>query len=299
MKRNYIYGIITVLIWSTNATVTKTVLFNIPDMQALSISSLFAFLFLFLLNAKSGILKTMKNYSVKEYAKMSSLGFIGLFVYSALYYYGLSVLSAQEACILNYLWPIMIVLFSCILLKEKMTVMKFVALGCSFLGVIILSAGNGNAVDGNIVSGMVCCIVAAACYGFYSTMNKKFDFNQSIANMVSWLTVAFAAFLLGIVTENWVPIQGMQWIGILWLGIVIDAIAYLLWALALKESDNTAALANFAYLTPFLSLIVSAVFLKEKLKLQAVAALIFIIGGILIQYFVDSKGYRQMKSMGE
>lgn len=81
----------------------------------------------------------------------------------------------------------------------------------------------------------------------------------------------------------------MAGLGFLWLGIFVNALAYLFWAMALKESDNTARVANFAYLTPFLSLIVSAVLLKEKIELVAVIALVFIIGGILLQYFFDRK----------
>ena len=48
--------------------------------------------------------------------------------YSGLYYYGLSRLTSQEACILNYLWPMMIVLFSALLLGEKVTVRTAAAL---------------------------------------------------------------------------------------------------------------------------------------------------------------------------
>ena len=55
------------------------------------------------------------------------------------------------------------------------------------------------------------------------------------------------------------------------------------WTLALKGTDNTASIANLAYLTPFLSVIVSAVFLHEKIQVKAIVALIFIVGGILIQ----------------
>ena len=39
--------------------------------------------------------------------------------------------------------------------------------------------------------------------------------------------------------------------------------------------------------TPFLSLIVSAIVLKEKIELRAIVALIFIIGGILVQSFYE------------
>ena len=183
MKKNYIYAIVTVLIWSTMATTVKMMLADIPNLEALSISSYIAFIFLLLMNIKTGIIKEMKNYSGKEYGIMSGLGFLGLFLYSALYYYGLGELSSQEACILNYLWPMMLVVFSCIILKEKMTLMKGVAMVCSFVGIIILSAGDRVASSGNTTMGIVSCILAAACYGLFSVLNKKADLNPNISMM--------------------------------------------------------------------------------------------------------------------
>lgn len=289
MKKQYIYALVTVFIWATMAAIVKKMLFDIPNLEALSISSYFAFLFMLLVNLKTGVLKEMKQYSVKEYGIMSGLGFLGLFLYSVLYYYGLSQLSSQEACILNYLWPIMLVAFSCVILKERMTAMKAVAMVCSFIGIIILSMGDGGASTGNTTLGIISCVIAAACYGLFSVLNKKADFNQNISMMVIWLVVAVCATILGIMTEDWVPIKGIQWLGILWLGIVIDAVAYLLWALALKGVENTAKIANLAYLTPFLSVLISAVFLKERIQAQALLALIFIVGGILLQNFYEHK----------
>ncbi len=289
MKKNYIYALTTVFIWSTLAAMAKKLLADLPNLETLAISSLFAFLFLLILNIQSGITKTMREYSIKEYGTMCGLGFIGLFLYSALYYYGLSQLSSQEACILNYLWPIMLVVFSCIILKERLTVMKAVAMGCSFVGIVILTTGGGSGTAGNMSLGSLSCIIAAACYGLFSVLNKKADMNQNITMMMIWLTTAVCAAVLGIMTETWVPIGNMQWLGLLWLGVVVDAVAYLLWALALKDAENTAAIANFAYLTPFLSLVISAAFLGEKIQARAVAALIFIIGGILLQSVYERK----------
>ncbi|MGN1419179.1 MAG: DMT family transporter [Acutalibacteraceae bacterium] len=294
MKKNYLYAGITVSVWATMAAVVKMILSDIPNLEALSVSSFFAFFFLLALNFKTKKIKEMKKYSAKDYLVMSGLGFLGLFLYSALYYYGLSQLSSQEACVLNYLWPIMLVIFSSIILKEKMTVMKAVAMLCSFFGIIVLLLGNENLSAGNgasvgLVSGIISCIVAAACYGLFSVLNKKADYDQNISMMVSWLVVAVCAMISGRITETWVPIKAVQWLGILWLGVAINAVAYLLWAFALKGEQNTAKIANLAYLTPFLSLIISAVFLKEKLRLQSVAALVLIIGGILLQTLYEQK----------
>ena len=218
---------------------------------------------------------------------MSGLGFIGLFLYSALYYYGLAHLTSQEACILNYLWPIMLVIFSCIFLKEKFTFTKGTAMLCSFAGIVILSLGSGGSSSEKAMFGIISCIAAAACYGLFSVLNKKADYNQMISMMVVWFVSAVCSMILGLMTETWVPIKGTQWIGILWLGIVIDAVAYLLWALALKYADDTAKIANMAFMTPFLSLIISSVLLKEQLQPRAFIALIFIVGGIIAQNFYE------------
>lgn len=289
MKKNYLYAISTILIWATMAASVKKMLFDIPNLEALSISSFLGFLFLLIWNIKTGMIKEIKSYSMKDYGIISGLGIIGLFLYSALYYYGLAQLSSQEACILNYLWPIMLVIFSCIILKEKMTPVKLLAMLCSFVGIIILSSGGGNLADGNKIMGIISCIVAAACYGLFSVLNKKADYDQRLSMMVIWLVVGVCALVMGLLTETWVPIRGVQWIGMIWLGVVIDAVAYLLWALALKGSENTAVIANMAYLTPFLSLIISAIFLKEKIEARAVIALVFIVGGILLQNLFNRK----------
>lgn len=287
MKKNYIYAFLTVSIWGTLAAVAKLLLSDIPNLQTLSVSSIFAFIFLLIINIKNGTIKQMKMYSVKDYVIMAALGFLGLFMYSALYYYGITQLSSQEACILNYLWPLMLVICSCIILKEKFTLTKAIAMICSFVGIIILSTGNGLTADKNAVWGILSCILAAVCYGLFSVLNKKADYNQNISMMVIWLAVVMYSTPLGLITEEWKPIAGVQWLGMIWLGVVINAVAYLLWALALKDVENTAKIANLAYLTPFLSLIISAVVLKEQITLRAVVALLFIIGGILLQSFCD------------
>lgn len=282
MNTAILYGMGAVLIWSTLAAVVKSVVTSIPNLEALAISSLIAFLTLFFLNLQSGRLKHLRDYSARQYLQMIGLGLIGMFLYSAFYYLGLSQLSSQEACILNYLWPIMLVFFSVVLLHEKMTLLKMLAMICSFAGVVILSAGGGSS-GGNHLLGIIGCVSAAALYGLFCALNKKAGYDEMISMMVIWLATAAASAVCGLVLETWVPIVGKQWIGILWNGVMVNAMAYLFWALALKNSVNTAATANLAYLTPLLSLFVSAMLLHERITIRAVFALAFILGGILIQ----------------
>jgi drug/metabolite transporter (DMT)-like permease len=157
----------------------------------------------------------------------------------------------------------------------------------SFVGIVVLSTGSGDVANGNVTLGIAGCIVAAACYGLFSVLNKKTDYNPNISMMIMWLTVSLCSIGLGLFTEEWVMIKGSQWLGLIWLGVVVDAVAYLLWAKALKGADDSSKIANLAYLTPFLSIIVSAIVLKEEITLRALIALLFIVGGILFPTFFE------------
>ena len=254
----------------------------LPDLETLGISALFAFLFMAAALVITKKHRLLRRYTPRQYAVMAALGVLGLFIYSALYYYSIGVLTAGEACILNYLWPVMLVLFSCLLLKEKLTVRKITALALSFAGVALMSFTGTSGGAGRWL-GVAACVAAAACYGLYCVLNKKTDFDQTVFMAVVWLTVAACSFVLGPFIETWVPVRGLQWAGLLWIGVFVNAAAYLTWGLALQRAEHTAGVANLAYLVPFCSLALNALVLKERLGITAFVALALIVGGVLLQ----------------
>ena len=277
MSSNF-YAAVTIFLWGAMPALTKNLLNALPNFETLAISSLFAFLFLFAVNRK-----TLKNFSAEEIFTASWLGFLGLFLYSAFFYYGLARMTSQEACILNYLWPLMIVLFSCPILGEKLTRRKILAVGMSFIGVVVMMAGG---IDENFstekIFGALSCIIAAACYGLFSVLNKKRRLNQKFAMMIIWATTAACAFIAGYFFETWhLPSFG-QIVGLLWLGVMINAVAYLTWALALEKTSDTARTANLAYLVPILAIFISTFAFGEELSPAVLPALILILGGIFI-----------------
>lgn len=285
-------ALITVAMWSTLAPAAKLVMTDLPNLEMLCITAGFAFLFLLIYNGIRGKLSLLMKMPGKTILKMAGLGFLGLFLYSALYYYGIDQLTSSEACILNYLWPMMTVVFSGILLHEPMTPKKIFSMLLSFLGIVILSLGGDHG-TGNTFLGIAACIIAAACYGLFSVLNKKEDMDQELTMMVIWLTTSLCAFLLSLFGTHWVPVHGLSWLGLIWIGVFLNAIAYLLWALAINGTDSTASIANLAYLVPLLSMVISILFLHEPLRLRVVASLILIVGGILLQNISLSREHKQ------
>ncbi|HCC03680.1 MAG TPA: EamA/RhaT family transporter [Clostridiales bacterium] len=283
MKKEYIYAIISVILWSTTATVTKLLLGNLDSMQILLLGSLFAIILLFIVNCIKGNLKEIKNYKLKDYFKIFIIGILGTFLYNLFLYLGINTMQASQAFIINYLWPIMTVIFACLILKEKITYRKIIAIIISFVGVIIVSS-NGNLlnIEKNSIIGTIYCILAAISYGLFSVLNKKQNYNKFTSMMLFYLSSFCISLIYCLCAKKTFIPETNQLLGLLWIGIFTSAIAFTSWALALENGD-TARISNIAYITPFISLVWTSVILREKLSIYSIIGLIIIILGILIQ----------------
>lgn len=283
MKKEYIYAFVSILLWSTTATVTKLLLGSLNSMQILVVGSFLAFAFLLIINLIKGNFKELKKYKIKDYIQIAGIGVFGTFLYNLFLYLGINTLQASQAFIINYLWPIMTVVFACIILKEKITTKKIFAIIISFVGVIIVTA-NGDIfnLEKNSIIGASYCILAAVSYGLFSVLNKKKNYNKYLSMMLYYLVSFIISLIYIIISKNIFEIQVNQLLGLFWIGIFTSATAFTSWALALEKGD-TAKISNLAYITPFLSLIWTSLLLKEDFSIYSVIGLIVIVLGIFIQ----------------
>lgn len=289
MKKAYLMAAVTVFFWGTSAPVCKVLLNDLTNMEVLFFASVFAALSLLAIILGKGQAKELTAYTPREFLHMCLLGFTGYFLYSAFYYQGIHHLDAQIACIVNYLWPILTVCFACIILKEKFSGAKFAALLLSFLGVIVvmLHPGQGTALAGGQMKGYLYCITAAALYGLFCNLNKKQGGNQLI-HMFYYHTLSALCALVCCLEEGLPPVSGGQVAGFLWLGVFVNAVGYLLWALALQDS-SAAAISNFAYGTPAIAMVLSCVFLGEPMYYTSVVGLALILAGFFLQMYLTKR----------
>lgn len=282
MKKSYLLAGIAILLWSTMATVSKLLLGSFDPYQVLCVSALFAALALFGVNLFTGRLKKLKSYRPKDYLQAIGAGLLGNFFYYAFYYAGAAQLPASQAFIVNYLWPIMSMVFACILLKEKLTVGKVIAFGLSFLGVVTVAGGDLLRFDAQTLLGMALCAAGAVCYGAFTALNQKWNCDAYLGMMLSFAAAFLLSLLLSILRGAQWSLDVVQLAGLAWNGVGCMAIATVCWTLALA-GGGTAKISNLAYITPFLSLVWTAVFLKEIPSLWSAGGLCLIMLGILIQ----------------
>lgn len=289
MKKEYVYAGTSVLCFGTVATASKLLMNQLDAAYVLAFSFLAATLFLGIYNWKKGYLQELRKLSGKTVIRMVVIGSLGVFFYNYFLLLGTDLLEAQTAFVINELWPALIILFSCWILGEKMNLGKAAAVIFSFLGILVVTT-DGKLTDFSFGSpkGILFALLAAICYGLYCTLNKRETYDKNLSVMISYGAGTILAFILIIIQGKLSLPTGEQTEGMLWNGIICNALPYLTWALAL-DIGNTAVIANLAYLTPFVSLLCTHFVLGEKVTIFSVLGLLLIVLGIAVQMLVNKK----------
>ena len=154
----------------------------------------------------------------------------------------------------------------------------------SFLGVyVVATKGNVLNFEFSSLKGDIFALLGAVCYGFYSVLGKKYDYEKFSSmtfyfGLSSILSLGIVLFFFDLPTQ----FEFKEILGIIWLGVVVSPMAFLCWFLALKNGD-TAKMSNLIFLTPLVSLIFIYWLLGEAIHISSLVALGLIVGGMLIQ----------------
>ncbi|MBQ4119166.1 MAG: DMT family transporter [Clostridia bacterium] len=285
MKKSYFFAGVSILFWSTVATVTKLLLNNGHNsIQVLWVSVFFAGMFLLVANIFTGKIKKFKEYTLKDFVISVLIGLPGTFFYYVFYYGGAAILPASQAFIVNYMWPIMSVVFACIILREKMTLKKGIAIAVSFLGVGIVTGKEILSFSANALMGVVLCLLGAVSYGLFTALNKKYHYDKMLSMMLNYFVSFTITTVINAAAGNLFMPTLSEAAGFAWNGIFTMAIACTTWVIAL-DKGNTAKISNLAYITPFLSLVWTWLILGDQgiKDPYSLIGLCVIVAGIFIQ----------------
>jgi drug/metabolite transporter (DMT)-like permease len=205
------------------------------------------------------------------------VGVGGLFGYHALYFIALRLAPPAEAGLLNYFWPLLIVLFSALLPGERLKAHHLVGVGLGLVGTVLLFAGQGGAnFSVAFVPGFAAALAAAFVWAGYSVLSRRLKAVPTDAVAGFCLATAILAALAHVVIEKTVwPAGAGQWLAVLALGVAPVGLAFYAWDVGMKHGDIR-VLGAAAYATPVLStaLLVVAGFAAPSLSLAAAALLI-------------------------
>jgi drug/metabolite transporter (DMT)-like permease len=211
------------------------------------------------------------------------VGIGGLFGYHALYFLALRFAPPAEAGLLNYLWPLLIVLFSSLLPGERLLPHHIVGALLGLAGTVLLLTGNGTGgFEAGQLPGLLAAFVAAFVWAAYSVMSRKLKAVPTDAVAGFCLATALLATLVHKMVEVTVwPETTGQWLAITALGVGPVGAAFYAWDIGMKRGDIR-VLGAASYATPLLStaFLIMAGFAKASTSI-AIAAVLIAGGGLI------------------
>jgi len=183
-----------------------------------------------------------------------AVGIGGLFGYHALYFLSLRLAPPAEAGLLNYLWPLLIVLFSSLLPGERLARHHIIGALLGLAGTVLLFAGNtGVQYTAAQIPGFVAAFIAAFVWAAYSVLSRKLKAVPTDAVAGFCLATALLAAMVHFAIETTVwPETAMQWLAIVLLGLGPVGAAFYAWDIGMKHGEIR-VLGAASYATPLLS----------------------------------------------
>ena len=280
----YLYAAVTVLFWSTVATAFKLSLSHIAADVLVFYSSLVSVLVLLWITLATGRLKQLREWTGGDLRTSLWLGFLNPFLYYLVLFRAYELLPAQEALTLNFTWPMVLALFSILMLRQPISVRAIAAMTISFAGVVLI-ATRGDLLGLDLVNPRGVALALGSTliwtlYWIYGVKDSRDPVTRLLANFVFGCVLSGGYLLLSDTLEIPGP-AGLA--GAVYIGTFEMGIAFVTWLQALKLSRTTAQVGQLIYLTPFLSLLVIGLVLGEPIYPSTVAGLAFIVAGIVLQ----------------
>ena len=271
-----------VFLWALIPVVSKLGQSNLDNHQFLFWSSTISFLtfLIIIMTKKKG--KMILSLSAKDWIHSIVLGILGTYLYYILLYFGYANAKGIEVLIIQYCWPIFVIILSILILKERLNIRKVISIVLGFFGVfLVLTKGKLTEIhlDNFFVDSIV--FIAAFVFGLFSVLSKRVRIDSLTLVTIYFFTATVISFLSMIsLSEFKLPTQE-TFLPIIINGIFVNGISYLFWIGALKIG-KASFLAPFVFLTPVISTILLIVFFKEPFETIYLIGMISVILGGLI-----------------
>ncbi|NJO54860.1 MAG: EamA family transporter [Bacteroidales bacterium] len=265
-------GLAAVALWSTLATLTAAS-GGVPPFQL----SAMTFLLGSAVGASRWLLRPERARELVQPLPVWLLGVGGLFGYHALYFLALRHAPPAEAGLINYLWPLLIVLFSAALPGERLFAHHVIGAVLGFAGtVLVVTGGRGFTIEDAYLPGYAAAFVAAFVWATYSVLSRRLPGvpTDAVAGFCLVTALLSALFHLALEETVW-PQTATEWAAVVVLGLGPVGLAFYVWDHGVKHGDIR-VLGAASYAAPVIStsLLVAAGYASASWTLLFAAVLI-------------------------
>ena len=209
------------------------------------------------------------------------LGGVFYAVQSGLYFVGLAYMTAGLVGIIIYVYPVLVVALSVVLLDEAVTIQVLLSLILAIGGVVLVMGADP---EGASVTGVAVVFIAAFVYAGYFVLShtavEDVDTQLLTAHVMPAAAVSFLLFGLVSGTIMW-PRGGGEWSVLLALALVSTVLPLLAFFAGMRHVGATRA-SVISSLEPATAVVLGALYLGEPVTLPTVVGGAMIFAGVLL-----------------
>jgi len=263
-------------IWGGMYVVSKVVLEIIPPFSLVTLRLILGAIALTIVLLIKGFPKITR----RQLLQFLGVGVVGYGVSLSLQFLGTKLSTAANGSLVTSATPAFVLLFAWMLLRERITGRRMLALFLATLGVIAVIDPRSAKLDPELFLGNLFLIGAAITWALYSVLVRKVVQN---ADVLLFSLLAFIGGLpVSVPAGAWeLSIAGIGQItlgvvvGVLFLGVICTALAMVLWNTAFTYVDASLASLTF-FAQPVVGTFLGWLFLHERITP------LFLLGGVLI-----------------
>ncbi|TBW39960.1 EamA family transporter [Siculibacillus lacustris] len=191
---------------------------------------------------------------LRQPLRVWALGVGGLFGYHALFFTALRLAPPVEANLVNYLWPLLIVLLSGLLPGERLRPHHLIGAALGLFGAgLVVTRGRGIAIDPADLPGYAAALASALTWAGYSVLSRRMGAVPTATVAGFCLATAVLSGVCHLIFETTVwPRGGVAWGAVVGLGVFPVGLAFFVWDHGVKRGDIQ-VLGAASYVTPLLS----------------------------------------------
>jgi drug/metabolite transporter (DMT)-like permease len=248
-------------------------------------------LFYFLLYA----MFVREKINVKDIPLFLICGLFGVAINQICFFKGLSLTNEINASLLMITTPILVVIFSAFIAREKISTLNVTGIGLGVLGALLILKGKGSffTFSSSTMLGDTYIFINAISYSLYLVIVKKLMKRYHPITVICFVFMAgfIPVFFTGwheLSQVKWQHFTPMVWYSIAFVVVFTTFFAYLLNVFALKKTSPS-LVGIYIYSQPIFATMISIIMKKEALQELTIVAALLIFGGVYLANKANTK----------
>ncbi|MEN8250150.1 MAG: DMT family transporter [Bacteroidota bacterium] len=218
----------------------------------------------------------------REYMQLAGLSLFGVAINQLMFFKGLSYTTPITASVIMTSSPIVVLVVSYFILKERITANKLIGIALGAIGAVLLIGIEGFSFSSETFIGNLFILINATSFSIYLVLVKPLMYRYKAITIIKWVFLFGSLFVIPFgfnefIEIEWATLPYDAWLSLGYIIIATTFIAYLLntWAL---NYVSPSVVGYYIYLQPVFSTFIAITFRGDKLTLNEIlySALIFI-----------------------